>query len=99
MNIPQASKKSSLIWVQIVCNNDYQSPSADQKADNICLERLEKVIINYSLRVNTLCPNQSFFSHVGMFPGLNQDKAEDKVPCSRIQHSASGEARTSDPLI
>ena len=33
-----------------------------------------------------------------MFPGLNWYKAMDKVSCSRIQHSAYGEARTSDPL-
>ena len=95
MYIHQGSKRSSLIWVQIVCNNDYQSPSADEKADKICLERQEMVIINYSFRVNTLCPSQSFFSHVGMFTGLNQYKAEGKVLCSRTQHSASGEARTS----
>ena len=28
---------SSLIWVLSVCNIGYQSKSADEKADNICL--------------------------------------------------------------
>ena len=33
-----------------------------------------------------------------MFSGLNTYKAEDKVSCSRTQHSAFGEAESSDPV-
>ena len=38
-------------------------------------------------------------SHVGIFPGLNQYKAEDKVSCSKTQYSAPGESQTSDTSI
>ena len=42
-------------------------------------------------------PSQQSFSHDGMFLGLNQYKAEEKVSCLWIQHSASGEVQTSNP--
>ena len=47
--------------------------------------------------VDTLCPSQHFFSHFWKFPGLNQYLEEDNVSCSSKNHSASGEARTSNP--
>ena len=52
--------------------------------------------------VDALLQNQHFFSHVKTIfclPGLNPYQAEDKVSCSRTQHSASVETRTKDPLI
>ena len=45
--------------------------------------------------VGALHRSQQSFSHVGMIsclPGLNQYEAEDKVCCTRTQHSASGES-------
>ena len=48
----------------------------------------------------SLCPSQHFFSHVGIgLRGLNQYQADDKVYCSMIQRSASGEAQTRNPSI
>ena len=47
------------------------------------------------VRVDALCTTQQFFSLVRTFSclfGLNQYQAEDKVSCSRTQHSDSGES-------
>ena len=47
---------------------------------------------------DSLCPIQQFFSHITMgFSWFNQYKAEDKVSCSRIQCSVSGEAWIPNP--
>ena len=50
------------------------------------------------IRVDTLHPSQEFFSHVGMFPGLNQYQIEHKMSCTRTQHGASRETQPNDPL-
>ena len=52
--------------------------------------------LDCSVSVDALCPCQQFLSHVRTFLGLNLDQAEDKVPCSKTQHSASDAAQTSD---
>ena len=39
----------------------------------------------------------TFFSHVRIFPGLNQYYIEDRVSCSRIQQRDFGESRINDP--
>ena len=50
-------------------------------------------------RVDTLRPSQEIFSHVGMFPGLNQYRIEHNMSCTRAQHGASRETQTNDPFI
>ena len=50
----------------------------------------------YKVCVDALCPSQQVFSNVS-FSGMNQYLAEDNVSCSRTQHRAYGESRTSDP--
>ena len=52
--------------------------------------------------LDSLCASQQFFSHVGMaVPGLNQNKAADKVSCSRTQHRdlAGIETQTSNMSV
>ena len=51
------------------------------------------------IRVDILHPSQEIFSHVGMFPGLNQYLIEHNMSCTRTQHGASRETQTSDPFI
>ena len=53
----------------------------------------------YQVCVDAFCPCKQFFCHVGMFsyhPWLNQYLVEDKVSCSRTQHSDSVESQTSN---
>ena len=45
-------------------------------------------------------PKRQFFSHVGTFSWVEPVLSRKiKLSCSRTQHSASGEVRTSDPSI
>ena len=60
----------------------------------------KSVLSPYVYRARIIHPSQQYFSHVGMsLPVLNQFYGEDKVSCSRTQHSACGESRASNPSI
>ena len=75
------------------------------------LQNLDPVVPNTTFRNNLYCHivefalvdflhlSQQFFIHVGTCHGLNLFFAENKISCSMTQHSASGEARSSDPSI
>ena len=64
-----------------------------------CKKQNKINLFSFYILFDSLHPCQHFSSYVGMgLPGLNQDYADDKVSCSRTQHSASGEAQTSNPL-
>ena len=55
---------------------------------DFCLLMLNVPVNNFSVMLGNFC-----------LPGLNQYYAKDKVSCSRTQHSASSESRTSHSLI
>ena len=67
--------------------------------NGVYLEELSPGLATYFHTDNSLpiplcvdAQNQQYFDHFSDFyclPGLNQTQAEDKVSCSRTQHSAS----------
>ena len=97
--------KYTLLSINVQCLGIYCVEKHDHSKfvfRNLGVDIIKSQNFLFYVCVDALCQSQQLFSHsrtVFYLPGLDQYYAVYTVPCSRTQHSDSGESQTSDPSI